>query len=570
MRVLVLFALLGGGCTLEFGAAPVGPAGDDAAVGGADVVPKGFFWQEDGHADWIDGARAGAGADLHIALDRIHPITAADLNHDGFPDLVVAQDHFEDSFVYWGSSAGFSSGNRAALPTITAGGWATGDLNSDGFIDLVFSNASSSTGGYATVAQVFYGREAGFSTDHMSELAVSVGYAAAVADLDGDAFLDLVLTNYRDNSGAYDTSSWIYRGSAEGFSADNRDAIPTAGAIAVTIADMNADQRLDLVMSNSRSVTGDGDCSTCFELKSTIFYGGAVGFSSVNIAALPTNRAVGNTLADLNADGPLDVVFAERRTDHNNPHDSSRIYWGRADGPSPEVSSAVPSATAEGVAVADVDADGQLDLLVANHSDGSLDADSFVYYGQAGEFSAARRDQFGTFGVVDIGALDTDGDGQVEVFTSNYANQDDFNNPLGHWKHGSSGLEQVSALPTHGAGYMPSRLMGNISDRRPEFSYTSSVEDAGEPQKTVTLTWQADVPAFTTLHLQVRHADSAAALEAAAWSGQDGNADTWFTKSGAVIEPATPARFWQYRVRFARERSVYGPVLRSVTLAEAP
>ena len=71
-------------------------------------------------------------------------VACADLNHNGKPDLVVAnyRSHFEydtDSFVYWGTGCGFDSQQPMRLPTHYATQVLTADLNGDGFDEIIFS-----------------------------------------------------------------------------------------------------------------------------------------------------------------------------------------------------------------------------------------------------------------------------------------------------------------------------------------------------------------------------------------------------------------------------------------------
>ena len=70
-------------------------------------------------------------------------LEVADLDEDGFPDIVFANHHDEsgsldvDSVVYWGSATGFDAGNATFLPTHGATDVLVADVDGDGREDIV-------------------------------------------------------------------------------------------------------------------------------------------------------------------------------------------------------------------------------------------------------------------------------------------------------------------------------------------------------------------------------------------------------------------------------------------------
>ena len=88
--------------------------------------------------------------------------TAADLNDDGFVDLVICGTGKPDergTYLYWGSPGGFSTQRRETLPVETSYTSSAADVNRDGYLDLVFCGMSAGK----PVARVLPGSARGFA-----------------------------------------------------------------------------------------------------------------------------------------------------------------------------------------------------------------------------------------------------------------------------------------------------------------------------------------------------------------------------------------------------------------------
>ena len=69
----------------------------------------------------------------------------ADLNHDGFPDIVsgnMMHNFRQDmpAYIYWGGPGGYRESDRTQLPAYIASGIAVGDFNEDGLPDITIAN----------------------------------------------------------------------------------------------------------------------------------------------------------------------------------------------------------------------------------------------------------------------------------------------------------------------------------------------------------------------------------------------------------------------------------------------
>ena len=100
---------------------------------------------------------------------RLAAVAAADLNSDGWPELVVANREQQgkpdvNSYVYWGGRSGFDASRRSELPTHQANWTSVADLNADKLPDIVFANGSGA------VSYIYLNGPQGFSAARRIEL----------------------------------------------------------------------------------------------------------------------------------------------------------------------------------------------------------------------------------------------------------------------------------------------------------------------------------------------------------------------------------------------------------------
>lgn len=322
----------------------------------------------------------------------------ADLDLDGYPDVVFANHHAQEnhqtgSYIYWGGPHGLSTTDRSALETVGAKGISVSDLDGDGWPDVVVSNGFDGAT-HLVNSYVYWGSPDGYSAERRAELPTSGAAGNAVADLDGDGYEDIVFASHHDDYSP-NIDSYVYWGGPDGFSESDRTDLPTSMAIGVSAADLNADDHLDIVFSNNR----DGET---YNIDSLVYWGGPDGFSPDAVTALPTHGAIGNEVADLDGDGYLDVVFANHHDDLTHAVDST-VYWGSALGFDPALTTDLPTLSARGVLAADLDSDGRQDLVFANHCDDVTSAvDSVIFWGTDvgyGEHAVTHLPTVGAVGV---------------------------------------------------------------------------------------------------------------------------------------------------------------------------
>lgn len=179
-------------------------------------------------------------------------VAVADINHDGIPDIAIA--NWQDSdWYYWGSISvllGTGGGAFQAAQTYPSGGvWANSvvaaDVNGDGAADLLAGNEG--------FVGVLLGNGDG-TFQHATEYD-SGGTEAnwlAVADVNGDGKLDVVTANQFAWSPNYGPASiGVLLGNGDGsFQSVTKYRTLSAGAASLAVADLNRDHRLDILVTD--------------------------------------------------------------------------------------------------------------------------------------------------------------------------------------------------------------------------------------------------------------------------------------------------------------------------------
>ncbi len=547
---------------------------------------------------------------LELPTDWATQCATGDLNGDGWPDLVFANKMSElslnhSSFVYWGSPDGFDIARRTELPTHGPLDVQISDVNDDQLPDVIFYNA---TAGHAfSYADLHWNDgKGGFSGDRLTRLTIWDGIGSAAADLNLDGYVDLAIANsFEFAPWLKDQGSFVFWGSANGFSDDRKQVLRTKGALCVLTSDLNRDGWLDLIFSewkndgNNRIYWGgpegfseentsalrtnmtvglglgdfdkDGWLDIAYgnygEETAPIYFGSADGFSTARVVRLPSNGSNSVTPADLNRDGWLDLVYSEFNSGKQNDT-LSRIYWGAPDGFNPARRTELPTVGAVHASVADLDRNGFLDICFSNESTGARDRTSFsyLYWNGPDGFDPVRRTSLFTNGGAGSVPLDFNADGWLDLAFSCHkaANGTHVTQSFLLWG-GPEGFSEDRRLefPTAGAVQTSFLDPGHSYTRRHEIGFVSGVIEAADPVTLRSIDWRAATPAGSQVKFQLRAADSAEILDEANWMGPDGP-DSYYQSPGPV-EPLHGKAF-QYRALFvSRDGSNY-PELDEVTL----
>jgi len=286
-----------------------------------------------------------------------------DIDDDGRADLILANasensPHRDPgSYVLRNGPNGFDTEPTWKLPTARAHGVCCADLDRDGYLDLIFC-------GFANPEiLIFYGTEKGFDTEH--PIRIHLEHQGVVyddprwiylADLNNDGYLDLVVPQI-----AHDRSLILW-GGPDGFSMDRCQPLNVFHAACARAADLNGNGYLDLILGG-HIPSPDSPQDTFL----TIYWNGPEGLLEDRCTLLPAFGINAMAIADFDGNGLLDI-FACSYHDGRRRDIDSYIYWNRPDrGFSESDFTRLFTHSASACVADDFDEDGHVDLAIAYH-----------------------------------------------------------------------------------------------------------------------------------------------------------------------------------------------------------
>lgn len=314
--------------------------------------------------------------------------TVADVNGDGRPDLVLRSSCTDPTvgvstwLVYLNTGTGFATtATRFALPPSSASGGCSGssfvssilDINGDAIPDYVVTSLcndatvgtsrwlvySGTAAGFAQTA-VPYALPSGYSAGSFTSMDVAkpscTGAANSPAfsffDITGDAKPDFVLTQVCSDASIGTTAWLVFEGTSSGASGPGRFALPTAPAVtagafasvagalsctssvtvpAFSLLDMNLDGKIDLVVTGACNDTNVGTNQWLwYENSGSAFASSPTTQGFPTLTGAPTNSfatlsadakctngagAPGYALADIDGDSVLDLIVTRDCSD---------------------------------------------------------------------------------------------------------------------------------------------------------------------------------------------------------------------------------------------------------------
>src|SRR5713101_3054010 len=239
-----------------------------------------------------------------------------------------------------------------------------------------------------------------------------IPYSLAVADFNGDGNDDVVVVDFcADSNSCADmgpSSVSVLLGNGDGTFRAHVDYLTAVGSTSVAIGDFNHDGKPDLATANICSN------SLCIASSVSILLGNGDGTFRAHVDYATGLGAVGIAVGDLNGDGQLDVVTADF-------FDAVSVLLGNGDGTF-QLDSGQPGLLSNPSAIAaeDLNGDGNIDLVVNDMNNNIADAIAVLPGRGDGTFPEKLGYRTGGIGShTSIAIADFNGDQKWDIANSN-------------------------------------------------------------------------------------------------------------------------------------------------------
>jgi len=277
---------------------------------------------------------------------------------------------------------------------------AIGDVDGDGDIDAFVVNAPEEEE-EQTGANVVWKNNEGRFSDSGQALGSAISYGVMMKDLDGDGDIDAFVTNVSDPDNGLTGANKVWKNNGKGTFTDSGQNLGTSDTYNVALGDLDADGDMDAFVVNVSDFDKDLDGAN------KIWRNDGSGNFTDSGQSLGASDSHGLALGDLDGDGDLDAFVA-------NYEGPDKVWKNNGSGVFTDSGQALGNSASRSVSLGDLDRDGDLDAFVSvmsggnkiwlNSGNGSF-SDSGQSLGRASSYEADLKD--------------IDGDGDLDAFVAN-------------------------------------------------------------------------------------------------------------------------------------------------------
>ena len=170
-------------------------------------------------------------------------VVAADVNGDGYPDLICANAGDKTLTVLTNDGTGIFGSNATLKVGGSAYFIAAADVNGDGSVDLISADYSTNT------LTILTNDGSGVFGSNATLVTGTEPTGIVAADINGDGYVDLINANSGDNT------LTIFTNNGSGVFGSNVTLNVGGGTFGLVAADLNGDDKLDLATASSGTGT---------------------------------------------------------------------------------------------------------------------------------------------------------------------------------------------------------------------------------------------------------------------------------------------------------------------------